>query len=200
MEFAELMRDVWKVDVMRDYEARIVASERELQACLYKSLRDRIPRGANLRIFVEPTVLPLKRRPDLIVAKPLEGGDYDTVAVIELKLDRGGSIKYEEELTRIQSMGSLAKVTIANQRFDQRGSNLTLRISEETRFFLCFVGQGDISDKRRGCLALYPDRIRKANHNRFFDNPSMAVRTELFFGRVFSEGRLEFDSCLLDGP
>lgn len=189
------LRRIWRTNTWNDYRAGFIASERELQACVYYHLREELAAtsAGHARIFVEPTIkgVPgspkLFRRPDLIVAAPSDdvSTSFQVVAFIELKLHRGSYIVYESELDRIERLGAHTSITVENQRYERNAHNLTLNIDEKTQFFLGFVGKSDAD-------ALDPAAVRKGHGGFAARSPGLAKRTTLLYGRVHSDGATLF--------
>lgn len=193
-----LVRDVWVGPVQEDYRNNLIISERELQACFYGHLRQKMEGHSSVRLFVEPSVRAndderaLNRRPDLIIAQACAEGDasvFEVLAVIELKLDRGSYIKFEGELDRIEALGGHAEIFIENQRPDRKTNSLRLRLTPATHFFLGFVGSADAK-------AVHPDDVRRHDKGFAARNVELASRTTLLYGRVDKNSRIEFGDAL----
>jgi len=191
MSLSETLQRIWREEVRKDYLSGIISSERELQACLYFHLRHAMTAGtARWRIFVEPTVnsvagAKLHRRPDLVVAQRDASGSLDVLAIIELKLDRGGYIKFESEFERIEALKSHSAISIKNQRPDREREHDILHLGEHTKFFLGFVGSDDAA-------ALWPEEVRQRNANFLLHSADVAQNTTLLLGRAASDGRVKF--------
>lgn len=176
----------WTDAVQPDYLAGRVFSEYELQAILYGALRRELD-GAGLRIMAEPTLDRGRWRPDILVAEPsrLDPKVFRALAVIELKLDRGGFIRFEGEFDRL---GERAGRTfeIAEQRpvIDQR--SMSVAFDAATRAYLAFVGQGADATGRGGCKALYAVDMMATDAGRALvaQHPVVARSTTLLYGRV----------------
>ena len=189
------LRRIWRTHVWNDYRNGVIASERELQACLYLHLREELTAtcAGHARIFVEPTVKNapgtprLFRRPDLIIAIPSDDQPhlFNAVAFVELKLDRGGYIVYEGELDRIERLGAHTSISIDDQRPARRASQITLTIDARTQFFLGFVGDNDAA-------AVHPEQVRSKDGGFAARNFDLAKRTTLLYGRVDSDGATLF--------
>lgn len=176
----------WGREVHDDYVAGRVFSEYELQAILYAALRRHLdPHG--LRIMAEPSLDRGRWRPDILIAEPaqLDPKVLKALAVIELKLDRGGFIRFEGEFERLAARAGRT-FEIAEQRPVEDTRSMTVAFDDQTRLYLGFVGQGADGNGRGGCKALYASDMMATDAGRSLvaEAPDIARRTTLLFGRV----------------
>lgn len=179
----------WTDAVQPDYQAGRVFSEYELQAILYAALRRELDERG-LRIMAEPTLDRGRWRPDILVAEPsrVDPKVFRALAVIELKLDRGGFIRFEGEFERL---GARAGRTfeIAEQRPVEDQRSMSVAFDAGTRAYLAFVGQGADTAGRGGCKALYALDMMATDSGRVLveQHPGVARSTTLLYGRVTPE-------------
>lgn len=200
-EVSTALRRVWRSRIWSDYREGLIASESELQACVYFHLREELIAtcAGRARIFVEPTMRDLvgDRRPDMVVAVPSEGSlgqSFDVLAVLELKLDRGKDVRYKDELDRIERFGSTNCVTMDNQRPDNNTGHISLNIGERTRYFIGCIGG-------HKAAAVYPQSIRDDDKGFAIRNPHLARQTTILYGRVYPDGASLFaDEDYVDVP
>lgn len=191
---------IWKQEVAQDFRDGLIASERELQACLYSHLREELHATAlgHARIFIEPTMKGadqhvLKRFPDMLICVPCgDESGMEVLAVVELKMDRGKFIHFENEFHRIIELGNHPEVLVKTESFPGESKWCTLKLSTRTRFFLGFLGSSDAEAVHK------PDLCSSTVGAAFLkDHPDLAARTTLLFGRVHSDGATLFGSDLL---
>lgn len=200
-EVSTALRRIWRSRIWSDYREGLIASESELQACVYFHLREELITACAgcARIFVEPTVRDSvgNRRPDMVVAMPSEGSlgqSFDVLAVLELKLDRGKYILYQVELERIERLGSIKRVTMENQRPDNNTGHISLHIDERTRYFIGCIGSHQTA-------AVYPQSVRDEDKGFAIRNPNLAQQTTILYGRVYPDGASLFaDEDYVDAP
>lgn len=176
----------WSREVHDDYVAGRVFSKYELQAILYAALRRALD-TTGLRIMAEPSLDRGRWRPDILIAQPssLDPKVFKTLAVIELKLDRAGFIRFEGEIDRLAARSGRT-FEIAEQRPDADPRSMTVSFDADTRMYLAFVGQGADGEGRGGCKALYAAEMMSTDAGRALvqASPETARRTTLLFGRV----------------
>lgn len=187
-EVSMAVRRTWRSHIWNDYREGLIASERELQACIYFHLREELLAACagGIRIFVEPTLRDSTgaREPGMVVASPSAGslgGSFDVLAVLELKLDRGKRTLFQVELERIERLGSTKRVTMDNHRPDNNVEYSSLHINAKTEYFVGCIG----SDQTP---AVYPQRVRDEDKGFANRNPDLAGRTTILYGRVHSDG------------
>lgn len=195
------LKRIWRDKVGEDFRSGLIASERELQACLYSHLREELHATAlgHARIFVEPTLhgmdgRELSRYPDMLVCAPNEADrGMEILAVVELKLDRGKFIRFEEELARIVELGTHPRVSTAIDVLQDARRQLPLILSDSTHFFLGFLGSNDAE-------AVHEAHLRKSSDGAAFlaNYPILASRTTLLYGRVHRDGATLFGSGRLE--
>lgn len=190
---------IWKQAISQDFRDGRIASERELQACLYAHLREEVSATAlgHARIFVEPSLKGagdrlLKRFPDMVVCVPNDNqSGMDVIAVVELKMDRGRYIRFEHEFARIIELGDHSEVWAKVESGGERRW-CPLAVSDRTRFFLGFLGSHDAKAVHK------EDLCSSAVGKRFLTgHPTLASRTTLLFGRVHPDGATLFDGAPL---
>jgi hypothetical protein len=188
-----LIIGAWLQDVHADYVAGRVFSEYELQSILYAALRrDLDPHG--LRIMAEPSLDRGRWRPDILIAQPaqLDAKAFKALAVIELKLDRGGFIRFAGEFDRLAERAGRT-FEIAEQRPMEDGRSMAVSFDDDTRCYLAFVGEGADESGGGGCKALYARDMMATDAGRHLVAvaPGVARRTTLLYGRV-SRREVEF--------
>jgi hypothetical protein len=190
------LRRIWRSQIWNDYRQGLISSERELQACIYFHLREELTAtcAGHARIFVEPTIRDSigTRHPDMLIVVPTEHEQsFQIIAVLELKLDRGKHIKYQEELQRIERLGSNTRVSMENQRPDSKSGNFTLHVDADTRYFIGCVGSNATE-------AVFPQDIRNGDNGFAARNAKLAQKTTILYGRVYPDGASIFaDECFM---
>lgn len=132
----------WTQTVKR-YGNREIASERNLQACLFSDLSAEL--GANRRIFVEPTiVLPsgAKIIPDMVICNTRE-----VICFLELKFSPRGKPDRIKDMRSISSVAGSNDIKIRLRRYRGPGpSSMEVAVAKTVLFAWAGIHAGSTTD------------------------------------------------------
>lgn len=182
--FLKIFENTWDRDIKSRFEKGIIAYERQLQAILYKILRERL--SADYEIFIEPVIYDLQKiKPDMVITK-----DNKIIAIIELKckpweypkslLDIKKLRRFKKEIDKNVpiTLGWIPKFIDMKEQNNDNTSRLSFFIDEKVLLITAVIAKHD------------SEIITKKVED--FDKYEEIKDIKIFLGYINPGGKIEF--------